>query len=379
MNRCAVCGGCVQKVIDLGPTPIADRLDLTETHPLRFAVCTTCWLAQLLDFLPDETLYGPEYAFRTGASLSAVEYFAEYARWATDLLPRRGFVVEVACNDGTLLRHFADAGHDTLGVDRSLGAATEARARDLKVWTTPFNQLVGELLRRDEGSADLVIANNVLAHVTDPVDFLAGVAEVLAPRGKAVIEVQYLGDLIAGNQFDHIYHQHRFYFSVASLATLAAKVGLGVEQVLHTTAQGGSIRVVLSKNSKGFSVPWDEGWLRRWPTFASFASRVRWIRELLRAMVTQEREAGRSVAGYAATAKATTLLSFTGINLDYIVDTTPNKIGKRLCGIPIVAEGKPDTFLLLAWNYLGGVLRRERAFMERGGRFIVPIPYPMVL
>jgi novobiocin biosynthesis protein NovU/D-mycarose 3-C-methyltransferase len=225
----------------------------------------------------------------------------------------------------------------------------------------------------------------VAAHVADLHDFFAGIEHLLAPGGVAVVEVQYLADLIAGNQFDHVYHEHRYYFTVDSLARVASRHGLAVESVTRTSAQGGSIRVTLCRGEPPELV--EPVWLRQPSTFLSLQGRVEQIRNRLLELLDGQAAHGRKVAGYAASAKSATLLNFCGIGpdrLDHIVDTTPHKIGRYTPGthIPIVGPGdrpEPDVYLLLAWNYLPGVLRREREFIDRGGRFLVPIPYPVLL
>ncbi len=350
------CAGCastsLRVVLDLGTSPLADRFPASpgepeRRYPLRAAVCTSCWLMQLLDVVPDGDLYGADYGFLTGASPSSLDYFASLA---ATLLDRYGSlrgqrVAEIACNDGTLLAHFADAGCQVLGIEPAGPPAAEARARGLQIAQEPFTAALGESI------------GPCAAHVADPADFLAGIRELLTPFGVAVVEFQYLGDLIAGCQFDHVYHEHRFFYSMGSFARLAAAAGLRVMAWEHTPAQGGSMRVTLARGEAGPP---------RGPLEAA---------------------AGRTVAGYGATAKSATLLNFCGIGpglVPWVEDVTPAKIGRFTPGthIPIVKPGDrpvPDTYLLLAWNYLGGVLRREREFTGGGGRFIVPGPVPVII
>jgi SAM-dependent methyltransferase len=386
------CGGCnsahLQPFLDLGDSPLADRFPATadepeDRYPLQLAVCTSCWLVQLTEIVPDGLLYGEDYAFFTDSSPSAVEYFRQYAAWVNDRFDLDGkFLVEIACNDGTLLTRF---GCRALGVEPAGGPAAAARAKGLRVVHEPFGLETARRIVADHGPADVVVANNVAAHVADLHDFFAGVEHLLAPGGVAVLEVQYLADLIAGNQFDHVYHEHRYYFTVDSLARVASQHGLAAESVTRTSAQGGSIRVTLCRGEPPELI--EPVWLRQPSTFLSLQGRAEHIRTRLLDLLDEQIAAGRKVAGYAASAKSATLLNFCGIGpdrLDHIVDTTPHKIGRYTPGskIPVTAPGdraEPDVYLLLAWNYLPGVLRRERGFIDRGGRFLVPIPYPLLL
>lgn len=384
MSRCRSCQSTdLLDFLDLGRTPLADAFPRDDKEPekryrLGLMVCLSCWLVQNTTTVPDEELWTGDYGFYTGASPSSVAYFAEYARWVKDRCGDKGFVVEIASNDGTLLRHFDDA----LGVEPS---SNVAKASGLPTLVAPFGRKVAAAIGR---KADIVIANNVVAHVADLDDFLGGIADLLSHRGVAFIEFQYVGDLIAGNQFDHVYHEHRSFFGVRSLDAALKPHGLIIGSVMHTPAQGGSLRVTVvhgdspSRENRGWYQA--EKWLTQLPTYQSFAGRIEYLRHRLVSLIDEEWHAGRSVAGYAASAKSTTLLNYCGIGPDRlrsIVDLTPTKIGRVTPGthIPIVAEDSVDTYLLLAWNYLAGILSREHSFRARGGRFIVPIPMPVIL
>jgi SAM-dependent methyltransferase len=387
------CGGCgagdLHTFLDLGDSPLADRFPASaeepeDRYPLQLAVCTSCWLVQLTEIVPDGLLYGEDYAFFTGSSPSAVSYFADYATQLKQQLSLDAgkFLVEIACNDGTLLPRF---GCRTLGVEPADGPAAMARAKGLTVMHEPFGLETARRIVANHGAADVVVANNVAAHVSDLHDFFAGVEHLLAPDGVAVVEVQYLADLLAGGQFDHVYHEHRYYFTADSLARVATQHGLAVRSVTPTPAQGGSIRVVFGR---GEPIEMTEpSWLRQPSTFMSLQGRVEHIRTRLLALLDEQIAAGHKVAGYAASAKSATLLNFCGIGpdrLDHIVDTTPHKIGRYTPGskIPVCGPGErpePDVYLLLAWNYLPGVLRREAAYTAAGGRFLVPLPMPVLL
>lgn len=399
--------------LDLGSTPPANTLPTSLTaqetfYPLQLGVCTVCWLVQQMEIVPDDTLYGVDYAFYSGASLPKQTYHRELSRRLLRDYPDQSgvFTVEIACNDGDLLRHFNDVGCPVLGVDPAAGPLKKAAERGLPVAQLFFGRDAAEEIRSDRGQAGLIIANHVAAHVTDLGDFFGGIDLLLANDGVAVIEVQYLMDLLVGNQIDHVYHEHRYHFSLTSLENIAAQHNLFIKDVQHTPAQSGSISVTLTRRPSEATVTAQihstEYWLRDSSAYQSLQGRADRIRYQLNTLLAAEEVAGRRVAGYAAPAKATTLLNYCGIGptqLGYIVDTTPFKVGKFIPGTQIPIVGRrwsgvvselyemtrpvghelPDTWLLLAWNYLPDVLRREYEFTGDGGRWIVPIPVPTLL
>jgi SAM-dependent methyltransferase len=406
-TRRETCGGCGSSLLlpflDLGSSPLADRFpaspDEPETwYPLRLAVCESCWLVQLTEVVPDEELWGADYGFYTGASPALARYFEDYANWLisefTDLVAD-GLTVEVACNDGTLLHHLHDAGCRTLGVEPSTGPADSARARGLNVAGDLFGVKTAGRIAAEHGQASLIVANNVAAHVADLPDFLGGIRDLLAPEGVAVIEVQYLPDLLLGNGFDHVYHEHRSFFSVGTLAEALARAGLIAQNVAANSTQGGSIRVVATHpggsadpflRARRLAAHGGEEWTRRPDAYASIQGRADRLRERLLDLLAEQ--AHHRVVGYGASAKSATLLNWCGIGprqVEAIHDLTPAKVGRYTPGshIPIVGTPLPAvsnvTALLFVHNYLGGVIRREREFLDAGGRFLIPIPAPVIL
>jgi SAM-dependent methyltransferase len=387
--RCAGCGSRdLDDVLDLGKTPLADVFpaspdDPEVYYPLVLLACQRCTLVQLRDVVPDALLYGADYAFHSSASPALVAYHEQYAQW---LLTRyldlaRRLTVEIACNDGSLLS-LLDAAHcPTVGIDPATAAVNVARGRGLTVEEGLFSSAAAYRLLDTYGPAGLIVANNVLAHVADIRDMLTGIAHLLADDGIAVVEFQYLPDLLAGNQFDHVYHEHRFYLSLTALLPLLRETGLHIAHAIHTPMQGGSLRLSLARQpGLLIRVPREADLLN---ALRAFQPRVDYVASRIRAAVDDVRG---TVAGYGATAKSATLLSYCqlGDALDYVVDTTPGKIGRYTPGthIPVVAPGErpdPDVYLVTAWNYLGRILNSERAYRERGGRFLVPIPIPVLL
>ena len=402
-GRRTACGGCggsqLHQFLDLGKTPLADRFPASpeepeDWYPLGAAVCTDCWLSQVTEIVPDEVLFGADYAFATGASPSAVAYYERWAAWALGLFGERArqLTVEIACNDGTLLRHFAAAGCPAVGVEPAAPAAiARAGSPRLDVIAEPFTWDVAERIKDEHGPAGLVIACNVAAHVSDLFAFLSGVRKLIAPDGVAVIEFQYLPRLIAGGQFDHVYHEHRFFFTLDAFARACEEAGgLPVLAVEHVAAQGGSLRVIIGRGQPSPAVAAlrdAEAWLRGRPAYAGVQARADFAAAELVSMLEGLREQGVTVAGYGASAKLSTLLNFAGVGPDlvsHVTDLTPGKAGRFTPGshIPVVLPGQrpePGAYLLGAWNYLGGIIRRERAYLGGGGKLIMPVPVPVIL
>jgi SAM-dependent methyltransferase len=386
---CGACGSSlVLPVLDLGSSPLADRFvkagEANPVYPLRMGVCRRCWTAQLLDNVPDGPLFGADYGFMTGASPASIEYFRHFANWAMELYqPGRKLVVEIGCNDGTLLKHFDDWGCRTVGIDPADPAVEAARAKSLRVHQELFTHDLGGDMADEYGPAHLVIGTNVIAHTRDPLDFLKGVRTMLADDGFAIFEFQLLDDLVAEGQFDHVYHEHRFFFSLRSLARVAKKAGLSVLYWVHTSAQGGSLRVTFGRRRT--EIPSDGTWLERESAYALMQVRAERVKDRLLTLLSEF----DVVAGYAASAKATTLLNFCGITskqVAYVVDTTPGKFGMVMPGtdIPIIQQREgamslADAYLILARNYLSSIIRRDYRYLSNGGKFIVPIPTPVVI
>jgi hypothetical protein len=377
------CCGNVEMFLDLGLSPIADNYTATadepvERFPLRVGVCDKCQLVQLMDDV--DPGFDSGYAFHSSASAPLRTYHRMYA----DAVHERhselvsAGVVEVGCNDGDLLQHFPGA----IGVDPS-GPAQEAQGRGLDVLVRPFGLAAAHEIRDRRGRQGIVLANHVLAHVPDLGDVLAGIHLLLEDDGLAIVEVQYLPDLLVSNAFDLVYHEHRRFFSLTSLEHYAHQHGLYVVDVEFTDRQGGSMRAtlgraysVLSQTDRVRQVRVAEEWLS--DGYAGLQGRAERIRERLVELV---RSQPGITAVYGAPAKATTLLNFCGLtsdDLQWCVDTTPAKQGRHIPGAGIRIVGPDfmgaDTYLLTAWNYASHILRRNAH-----RQFVVPIPVPVIL
>lgn len=396
-TKCGLCQtGDLNQFLDLGQTPLADRFPATqfereELFPLRVAMCERCKLVQLQDIVPDDVLYSGDYAFYTGASKTHNPYWSLYAQEIEEFAPKK--LLEIACNDGSLLNNFSRDLY-TVGIDPASGPLQYVNSY-IPTKNAAFTAKTAQELASEHGQFDVVIANNVLAHVSDMEDFVRGLSVVTHRDSVVVIEVQYLADLITGNQFDHFYHEHRSFFSVRTLSRLFTALGFTIFHVKRTPAQGGSIRVFLSKGSNKYpemdtvaATKAGEAWLDEWFSVESMVGRVDHIRDTLLDMVESANVYPNVVAGYGATAKSCTLLNYCGIGqneLCWVVDTTKWKQGRFTPGtkIPVLSPQneptKPDMYLLLAWNYLSAILWQESMFTANGGKFILPLPKPVIL
>lgn len=375
----------------------ADRVAATALprYPLGLLRCAACTLVQISEIVSDAELWGGDYGFYTGASSVAADYQHQYADTIAERFGDLGrhLTVEIACNDGTMLARLHSRGLPVLGVDPAAGPVEVARARGLDVMHAGFDEQLADLIVTTRGQAGLIVANNVVAHVEDLNGFLAGVRHLLAESGVAIFEFQYLVDLIVGNQFDHVYHEHRQFFSLTSFSRAAERHGLRVLEVTSTDAQGGSLRVTV-----GNLAHWPahnvghlqraEAWLSDEHALSGLQGRAERIRTRLLEALRAHRSAGRRVAGYGAPSKSSTLLNWCEIDTDliqYLVDTTPTKQGRFTpgTGIPIISPESdsrlPDVYCVFVWNYLSQVVHKEALFVSHGGRWLVPIPVPAMI
>lgn len=392
---CRICDSTLIVFLDLGHQPLANDFPTTPVqqtrYPLRVAYCWACRTVQLADQLPDATVWTGDYPFYSSTSPQIVAYHARLA----NLLHLRyraqceRLVVEIGCNDGSLLEHFDRAGYRAVGVDPSAGPVAAARGRGLTVRPVPFTSDKAAALRQDYGPAGLIIGLNVLAHVEDLDDLVRGVAALLDPDGVAVFEFQYLPDLLVGNMFDHVYHEHRYYLSVCAVAYVALRHGLNVVGAERIPIQGGSMRVTLGRGApEPVAALAYERVLVSTETYMSMQFRAEHIRRRLLELLDAEKAAGRTVDGYGAPAKGNTLMNWCSLDdtdLRFVTDTTPGKIGRYTPGslLPVVGPDPdrqpPDTYLLLAHTYAADIMRREAVHTARGGRWIVPLPMPVLI
>jgi hypothetical protein len=395
MTTCRLCGSAsLSGVVDLGATPPCERfltaaqLDEPEmTYPLHLRVCTDCWLAQIPPLItPEETF--TEYAYFSSYSSSWVEHARSFVA-GLDLAPD-SFVVEVASNDGYLLQHVVARGVRCLGVEPSANVGQAARDRGVPTLTAFLGPETGRAVRAEYGPADLVIANNVYAHIPDVIGFTQGLRAMLADDGRVSIEVQHLLTLMELNQYDTIYHEHFQYYTVASAQRALAAGGLTLVDVELLPTHGGSIRLWAQPTGEPGQRVLDvlarekAAGLHELSGYADFAERVATVRrDLLRFLIEAAAE-GKTVVGYGAPGKGNTLLNHCGVRPDllaYTVDRNPYKHGRFTPGarIPIlpperIAADRPDYVLVLPWNLREELTRQLSYVHEWGGRLVFPIP-----
>lgn len=402
---CRSCGrGDLQLFLDLGVTPLADRLlapaqleQPEPAFPLQVAFCPHCTLMQILETVPPETLFCDEYPYYSSFSDALLCHSRENA---LNLIARRGlnagsFVIELASNDGYLLRNYLEHGIPVLGIDPAEGPARAAARAGVTTLNTFFTQELAGKLRAENQQADVIHANNVLAHVADTNGFVAGIGMLLKEKGVAVIEAPYAKDLIDHCEFDTIYHEHLCYFSVTALDHLFRRHGLYLNDIERLAIHGGSLRLYVERRENvGVAVrdlleqEHREG-VDSFRYYQDFSHKVWALKDQLMELLRQLKRDGKKIAGYGAAAKGSTLINYMGIGADlveFIVDRNVHKQGRYMPGqhIPIfppeqLLQEAPDYTLLLSWNFAGEILAQQAEYRKRGGRFIIPVPEPKVV
>lgn len=402
---CRSCArGGLRLFLDLGVTPLADRLltpqQLREpepTFPLQVAFCPHCTLMQILETVPPEVLFCNEYPYYSSFSDILLRHSRENV---LDLIARRGlgtgsFVIELASNDGYLLRNYVDQSIEVLGIDPADGPAQTAAHAGVTTLNAFFTRELAHELRAEGRRADVIHANNVLAHVADTNGFVTGIGMLLKEDGVAVMEVPYAKDLIDHCEFDTIYHEHLCYFSVTALDRLFRRHGLYLNDIKRLAIHGGSLRLFVERSENvGPSVhdllelERNEG-VDSYSYYHDFSRNVQALKEKLVRLLRQLKADGKRIAGYGAAAKGATLINYMGIGtdlVDFVVDRNVHKQGRYMPGqhIPVFAPDKlaqemPDYAVLFPWNFAEEVLAQQSEYRGRGGKFIIPIPDPQVI
>lgn len=401
------CRGCgtplALPLIDLGTSPPsnaylrAEQLEQAEQWvPLKVAVCQECWLVQTEDYTRADSLFDADYAYFSSFSST---WLAHAERYVAEMVERFGLtadsrVVEIAANDGYLLQYVARRGIRCLGVEPTRSTAQAAREKGLDIRELFFGRDSASQLLSEGWGADLMAANNVLAHVPDINDFLSGFATLLKPTGVATFEFPQLLTLMAGQQFDTLYHEHYSYLSLTAVQRLCERNGLEVFDVSELPTHGGSLRVFVQRAEgvrrevtpavqQQLQVEQAAG-VKTAAYYATLAPAAEQIKHALLRFLLQAKAEGKRVVGYGAAAKGNTLLNYAGVKPDllaWVADASPHKQGKFLPGsrIPVVSPErieieKPDYVLVLPWNLLDEITQQYAVVRSWGGRFVVAIP-----
>ena len=401
-ETCRLCGSAqLEKVLSLAPTPPANAFVTAEAldqkqplYPLDLGLCAACAHLQLLDVVDPVALF-EDYVYVTGTSPTFVAHFEAYAAEVAGAfaLAPGDLVVDIGSNDGTLLRAFQALGMRGLGIEPARDIAQRANACGIETRAAFFDGALAEAIRDEAGPAACVTANNVFAHIDDLGGTLDGVRTLLAPGGVFVAEFSYLGDVIEKTLFDTIYYEHLDYHALGPLIGFFEAHDMCILDVRRTPAHGGSLRIFAAPPQAGRPVRpgvaeliAEEGraGLDRGETFRRFAEDIARLGAELTATVRGFRREGQVIAGFGAPAKATTLMYHFGLgrdDIEFIVDDSPLKQGLFSPGLHIsvlparaIAERKPDTLLILAWNFAEPIMAKHQAFHDSGGRFIVPLP-----
>ncbi|MBP2706414.1 class I SAM-dependent methyltransferase [Microbispora sp. RL4-1S] len=402
MTTCRLCGSAaLASVVDLGATPPCERfltreqLDEPETtYPLHLRLCTDCYLAQIPPLITPEDTF-TEYAYFSSYSTSWVEHARRFVAGASERLglSAGSFVVEVASNDGYLLRHVVERGIRCLGIEPSANVGQAAKDAGVPTLTAFLSPETGAAVREEHGPADLVVANNVYAHIPDVIGFTRGLRALVADDGWVSIEVQHLLTLIESTQYDTVYHEHFQYYTVASAQRALASGGLALVDVESLPTHGGSIRLwARPAEAAGEPGPRVADLLAREKAaglhelsgYAEFAARVARVRRDLLSFLIRAAEEGRTVVGYGAPGKGNTLLNHCGVRPDllaYTVDRNPYKHGRFTPGtrIPIlpperIEQDRPDYVLVLPWNLRAEITEQLAYVRDWGGSLVFPIP-----
>jgi len=402
-GSCRFCGSILRTLFcDLGVSPLSNayltvkQLDQMEPHyPLRAYICENCFLGQVQAFESPENIFG-DYAYCSSYSDSWLQHAKTFATYACErfALTPSSFVVEVASNDGYLLKFFKEAGVPILGIEPAANIARMAQAIGIPTYVKFFGEQTARALAAEGKQADLLVGNNVLAHVPDLNDFVNGLEILLKPEGVLSMEFPHMLSIIQKNQFDTIYHEHFSYFSLATVQRVFDAHGLEIFDVEQLSTHGGSLRILAKHKgqkrhpikpsvSSLIALEKREG-LQSVDTYKRFDDQTKKTKRALLEFLIKAKDEGKSIAGYGAPAKGNTLLNYCGIRtdlLDYTVDRSPQKQGCFLPGthIPIYSpdklrETKPDLVLILPWNIQDEIISQWKEIRNWGGQFLIPIP-----
>ena len=365
------------------------------TYPLRILTCTNCWLVQTEDYTDADELFNDDYAYFSSTSKSWLKHASDYCVMITNRLglSDNSFVVEIASNDGYLLKNFVSSGIPCLGIEPTKSTAAAASAIGVPVRQEFFGKNMGLRMANAGEQADLVLGNNVFAHVPDINDFIEGVAALLKPNGVVTFEFPHLLQLIQQNQFDTIYHEHFSYLSLCSVSSIFKAAGLRVFDVEELKTHGGSLRIygcIGDASHKETSLVQNiltnelQAGMQDEKTYSAFQKKADKVKDGLISFLLEAKAEGKTVAGYGAAAKGNTLMNYAGIRPDlipFICDAAESKIGQYMPAshIPILPpsvldENTPDYLVILPWNIAEEVMKQNAHLVEKGTKFVIAVP-----
>ena len=391
------------QLVNLGSSPLSNAYLTEQTlhipekwFPLRVLVCEACWLVQTEDFAQAEELFDKDYAYFSSFSTSWLEHAEQYVKDMTKRfsLDKHSHVIEVAANDGYLLQYVKERNIPCTGVEPTASTANTAREKGIDILEEFFGVKLAQQLVEQGKQANLTVANNVLAHVPDINDFVAGFSILLKPNGVATFEFPHLLKLVNENQFDTIYHEHFSYLSLTALETIFKENGLQVFDVEECATHGGSLRLFAQRSDTGVRIVSEQlielskreidAGMNNSNFYKNFQKKANIVKDDLLNFLIKAKQDGKKVVAYGAAAKGNTLLNYAGIRpdlLSYVVDKSPSKQGKYMPGsrIPIHTEqflkyDKPDYVLILPWNLKSEVIKQLSYITENGGNFVVAVP-----
>ncbi|MFH1288575.1 MAG: class I SAM-dependent methyltransferase [bacterium] len=405
MKKCRICETPIEPFISFGRMPIAngflssDQFKDEYFFELEAAFCSNCAMVQLIEQPDPEKMFHENYAFFSGTSKSMAIHFKEFAEHVKKdyLASKDPFVVELGCNDGIMLQHFANSGINHLGIEPSANVAKAANEKGVRTISGFFGESLAKDIVKKYGQADAFLGANVMCHIPDFNSVVAGIKILLKTDGIVMFEDPYLGDVIEKTSYDQLYDEHVFLFSLFSIKYAFEKHGLELIDIEPQKTHGGSMRYVIAHKgarevSKNVLDQYDKEkrlGLDKRETYDMFRKNCENSRDKLNNLLKDIKKQGKRVAGYAATSKSTTILNYCGINSDlieFISDTTPIKQGKFSPGmhIPVkpyeeFSKKYPEYAVLFAWNHAEEILTKEQNFKSAGGKWVVFVPGVKVL
>jgi len=397
----------LKKVIDFRLMPLAggflkkEEIKKEKKYPLRVFICEGCGLVQLIDVVSAELLF-KDYRYASSTTKTLREHFKKYAEeMTTRFLKQNSFIVEIGSNDGVFLAPLKEFGINVLGVDPAINIVKIAKKRGLNVINDFFNLKTAKLILNKHGKADAIFANNVLAHINDMDETMKGIKLLLDKKGILVFEVQYLADLVKYVQYDLIYHEHLCYYSLKPLIKFLDRYGMKIFDIKRISTQGGSIRVYAAPlNGAGQKYRTSKKILKMLKSekkmdlythkgLRTFTKKIAQHKEALMKILKKFKAEDKTISGYGASGRSAILTNYCGIDkdyLEYMVDASPERYGRLMPGTHVkimppsyLKRNPTDVVLITAWTYKDEILKKEKWFLKKGGKIIIPLPKIIIL